>query len=141
MLSRVPPIVSSLLRPHLDAMGRKLSPGMSTLTWTSMNIDAFMLATYAGVAALDELITKIRDLIENRVERNLKSVSRVTLVDLPSDESFSVDKFVGVQEKLIRTQLLLLSSKNKEIEEALADLFELISEFPLDKVRSNRASR
>eukprot|EP00966_Prymnesium_polylepis_P254089 5871824-Prymnesium_polylepis.1 len=133
VLSRVPPITGTLLKPHLEDMRRKLQPGMLTLTWTSMNIDAFMHSTYAGVAALDDMITKIRDLIENRIERNLKAVSKLSLVDLPSDESFSLDKFVAVQEKLVKAQLLMLQSKNLEIEEAVEDLLELIAEFPLDK--------
>ena len=55
------------------------------------------------------------------------------LVDLPNDESFSLDKFVSVQEKLVKSQLAMLQSKNLEIEESVADLLELIAEFPLDR--------
>ena len=133
VLSRVPPITGTLLKPHLEDMRRKLQPGMLTLTWTSMNIDAFMHSTASGVAALDDMITKIRYIIENRVERNLKAVSKMGLVDLPNDESFSLDKFVSVQEKLVKSQLAMLQSKNLEIEESVADLLELIAEFPLDR--------
>jgi dynein heavy chain, axonemal len=101
LLARVPPITAALLKPHLEEMRRKLQPGMTTLTWTSMNIDAFMHSTYAAVADLDDLLLKMRDIIDNRIERNLKTVSKQQLVELPNDESFSLDKFVAVQDSIV----------------------------------------
>ena len=52
VLSRVPPITGTLLKPHLEDMRRKLQPGMLTLTWTSMNIDSFMVAFHGGLSRL-----------------------------------------------------------------------------------------
>ena len=51
-------------------------------------------------AALEDLIGKTRDLIDNRIERNLKAISQLQLAELPDDESFTLDKFVGVQVRL-----------------------------------------
>ena len=93
------PVTVNLLQPHLEDMQRKIEPGMLTLTWTSMNIDGYMHAMHTGLAALEDLIGKTRDLIDNRIERNLKAISQLQLVELPDDESFTLDKFVGVQER------------------------------------------
>ena len=75
---------------------------------------------------VDDLVSKIRDCVENRIDRNLKSVAKMMLIDLPSDESFSLDRFVGLQERHTKEQAALMASKNLEVEEAVADLLELI---------------
>ena len=112
-------------------MERRLEPGFTTLTWTSMNIDGFLHAMYSGVSALEDLIGKVKDLVDNRIERNLRKVANIALVELPSDESYTVETFVKVQEKLVRSQQSVVAAKNEEVEEAVVDLIELISQYPL----------
>jgi dynein heavy chain, axonemal len=41
-LAQLQPVVKPLLKPHLEDMERKVSPGMFILTWTSMNIDGYL---------------------------------------------------------------------------------------------------
>ena len=55
-------------------MEYKLRPGMIMLTWTSMNIDAYKSHIHAGLRKLEELVVNINDIIENRIEKNLKMV-------------------------------------------------------------------
>eukprot|EP00966_Prymnesium_polylepis_P038558 895013-Prymnesium_polylepis.1 len=97
-----------------------------------MNIDGFLHRIHSGLFKLDDLVTKIRDLIENRIERNLKLVSKTLLVSIPSDESVLLDKFVTQQEKWVGEQSAQMASKNLEIEEGVADLLELINTYPLE---------
>ena len=113
-------------------MERKIQPGMVTLTWTSMNIDGFLHRIHSGLGKLDLLAEQISDLVTNRIERNLKAVSRMSLVDLPKDESLSLDRFIGLQEKHIKEQASAMEAKNLEIEEAVADLLELITAYQLE---------
>jgi hypothetical protein len=40
-----------------------------------MNIDGYLHRIHAGLVKLDDLATKVKDLIDNRIERNLKAVS------------------------------------------------------------------
>jgi len=42
ILSKIKPIMKQLLIPHVEDLELKLRPGMVTLTWTSMNIDAYL---------------------------------------------------------------------------------------------------
>ena len=48
---------------------------MIMLTWTSMNIDAYKAHIHAGLRKLEELVVNINDIIENRIEKNLKMVN------------------------------------------------------------------
>jgi dynein heavy chain len=68
---------------------------MVTLTWTSMNIDSYLEHVHQGLNKLDQLIISVNDIIENRIENNLKKVSKVLLVDLPNDtQPMSLEQFV-----------------------------------------------
>ena len=138
VIDKIMPITATLLKPHLADMERKVQPGMVTLTWTSMNIDGYLHRIHSGLFKLDDLVTKIRDLIHNRIERNLKIVSNMKLVDLPTDDILALDKFCAVQEKMVKSQLGVIAAKNEEVEEAVGDLLELIASFPL---RSGPAGR
>lgn len=121
-----------VLRPHFRDMEFKLRPGMITLTWTSMNIEAYKGHIQTGLRRLEELVTNINDIIENRIEKNLRIVSKTLLVDLPDAESFSVDDFVNMQKKHISKQSTLLQGKNLEIEHAVRDLIKTIESYKLD---------
>ena len=60
-----------------------------------MNIDNYLKSIYKGLKRLDNLVLKINDVIENRIENNLKLVSKILLVDLPIDDyTMSLYKFV-----------------------------------------------
>ncbi|RHY37518.1 hypothetical protein DYB25_000117 [Aphanomyces astaci] len=132
IVTKVIPVTAMLLRPHFNDMEFKLRPGMITLTWTSMNIEAYRNHIHTGLQRLEELVTNINDIIENRVEKNLRIVSKTMLVDLPIDQSFSLDEFVTMQSNNIRRAGALLQGKNIEIENAVEDLLKIITQYPLD---------
>jgi len=132
IITQVIPVSAMVLRPHFRDMEYKLRPGMITLTWTSMNIDSYKAHIHTGLRRLREMVININDVIENRIEKNLKIVSRTLLVDLPDAESFTVEEFVKMQEKHIAKQSTLLQGKNLEIEYAVRDLVKIITAYKLD---------
>jgi dynein heavy chain len=61
--------------------------------------------------------------MENRIENNLKTLSKTVLVNLPQDaQTFTLDDFVEMQEVWIREESQKLKSKNQEVESAVEDL-------------------
>ena len=126
------PVTTALLRPHINDMEYKLRPGMITLTWTSMNIDAYKHHVHTGLQKLEELVHNINDIIENRIEKNLKTVSKSLLVDLPADRSFTLEDFVMTQEQFIDKRSSQLQGKNVQVENAVEDLIEIITTYALD---------
>ncbi|KAJ1446978.1 dynein heavy chain and region D6 of dynein motor-domain-containing protein [Pelagophyceae sp. CCMP2097] len=127
----IQPSTAQALAPHLRSMECRLRPGMVTLTWTSLNIDAYKADVDAGLVALDGLIAKINDLVENRVEKNLKVIARTILVDLPST-TVTLDEFVSMQEAAVREKTTSMMAKNLEVETAVEDLVAMLKTFPLD---------
>lgn len=104
----VPPIIKSLLQPHLNDLDAKLQSGMMLLSWQSMNIDSFLQRIHSGLSRFEELVRKLSDMIEHRIEGNLKSISKTLLVELPTDQSFTLEQFVTLQEKTTKVLLLPL---------------------------------
>lgn len=107
---------------------------MVTLTWTSMNIDGYLAHVHQGLAKLEQLIININDIMENRIENNLKALSKTVLVNLPQDaQTFTLDDFVSMQELWIREESEKLKSKNYEVEGAVEDLIQTICSYQLDQ--------
>lgn len=107
---------------------------MVTLTWTSMNIESYISNVYNSLIKLEQLILNVNDIIENRIENNIKLISRVVLVDLPDDSKpLSLEQFVEKQRDSTIERTKLLKSKNLEIERAVDDLIATIRSYELDK--------
>lgn len=104
LLNRFSPIMKRLFSPHLEEFERIIRPGMVSLTWLSMNIDAYLHKIQTTLHRLNTLTTTVLGVTEYRVERNLKVVSRMLLVDLPSDVRFTLDEYVTRQEAEVKTK-------------------------------------
>ena len=97
IVNKMRPNTKSLLVPHLEDLECKLRPGMVTLTWTSMNIDGYLHHVHAGLSKFEQLIININDIMENRIENNLKALSKVVLVELPEgNKTFTLEDFVAL---------------------------------------------
>jgi dynein heavy chain len=132
-LSRsVIPVTTSLLRPMINHLEYILRPGMITLTWTSMNVSSFVEHVRSELGRLSNLIMSINDLIENRIENLLKSVSKSLLVNVPAAKTFHPDDFVDTQEDQVAEKSKVLQSHNMQIEAAVEDLIDIVRTFPLD---------
>ena len=57
VVSSVVPVTALLLRPHFQDCEYHLRPGMTTLTWTSLNIEKFILGLDERVGKLETLVT------------------------------------------------------------------------------------
>jgi len=127
--SRINPIIRPLLTAHLDDIDVKLQPGVKTITWTSLNIENFLETADLAMKELDDLVTKMSDVIENRIEMNLKLIGRTVLVDLDEEKfPFHVFDFVGVQEQYIKDQAAYLDGKNLEVENAVRDMLAMVGD-------------
>lgn len=130
--SRVQHTTARVLQPHLEMLDRRLRPGLVELTWTSMNIEAFKVQAQSALGRVEDLIVKINDIVENRVDKNLKIIARTILVDLPDDKSVTLDDFVSMQEHAVWEKTQILVAKNLQVETSVEDLISMLRQFPLD---------
>ncbi|CAK0830655.1 unnamed protein product [Prorocentrum cordatum] len=73
--SLVKPIASNLMKPHVENLEFKMRPGMVKLTWTSMNIESYLEEIWSELDKLEQLVVSVNDLMDNRIDANLKLVS------------------------------------------------------------------
>lgn len=131
--TEIPSIVHKLFKPHLDHLDLVLRPAMVTLTWTSLNIDHFLETAFGELNRLERLIGIVEDYIENRIESNLKTVSKTLLVCLPKNgQTVSLSEFVDMQERLVCESTSFLVSKSGELETAVNDLLGVIVAYRID---------
>lgn len=129
---KIRPNVEMLLSPHKEDLQHTLRPGFCNLTWTSMNIDGYLAHVHQGLERFDQLIININDIMDNRIQNNLDSLSKTVLVHLPQEEkTYSLDEFVKMQETHIMTQSETLKSKNFEVEDAVTDLIVTIQTYKM----------
>lgn len=134
VMERISPVVRNLLQFHLEDLDQHITPGLTTITWTSLNIPTYLDAVAHSLSKLDDLVTKMNDMIENRIESNLKIISRTVLVDLdPSKFPFNVVEFVSIQEQFVKENMAGLDDKNLAVELAVQDLLQLVNSTLLDK--------
>jgi dynein heavy chain len=98
-----------------------------------MNIDAYLSRIHGSLTRLEDLVTKLNDIIENRIENNLKFICSTMLVELPEDQfPFNVTDFVNIQEQFVKDQSMAMDQKNLEVERAVYDLIELVDSTPME---------
>ncbi len=107
---------------QFDEVTGRLQPALKRLTWESLNIDTFLSHLRQGLDHLDDRVSRINQITENVLERNLRQMSCTVLVHVPADQSFSLPRFVSVQEQWIRKGSKFLNDKSKEMEAVLSDL-------------------
>ncbi|CAM9238946.1 unnamed protein product, partial [Discosporangium mesarthrocarpum] len=121
------PVMHDLLHPHVRSLEARLRPGWVTLTWTSMNIEGYIASVHDGLRWLEEVIVKASDIVDNRIEKNLKVISRTVLVNMPMDRTLSLEAFVTLQEESVRNATDLLVERNREVEMAVEDLVSVVT--------------
>lgn len=72
MSSAIRPVTAGLLQSHLDNFEKQLDPGLNSLTWASLNIESFLQSATSALEKLDLLVVTVNDIVENRIENNIK---------------------------------------------------------------------
>ena len=93
--SKVPEIFEPMMFPHLERVDEMVSPGLTILRWTSLNIEAFVDSVTTSLQSLELLIDRASDIWEIQIEGNLKAIQTTQLCVLPGSEPWTPDEFVS----------------------------------------------
>ncbi|KAJ3396765.1 Dynein heavy chain 5, axonemal [Lobulomyces angularis] len=128
VLSRATPLLRKAMQPHIDELDKALQPGMTALTWTSLNLDSYLHTNHTQLANLEELVDKLLDISECRIEFGVKKIAELSLLELPSDnEQWTVDIFLEKTEKRCTAVTTTINNRSNLIETASRDIIDELS--------------
>lgn len=116
VLGRVSPLLRKAMQPHIDELDRALQPGMTALTWTSLNLDSYLHANHLQLAKLEELVDKLLDITECRIDTGIRKISQLSLCEMPVDgEQLTVEQFLENTEKRCGVVTNLINNRSNLI--------------------------
>ncbi|XP_077383165.1 dynein axonemal heavy chain 5 isoform X2 [Festucalex cinctus] len=118
-----------LAMPHVTKVDEAIQPGLTSLNWTSMNIDKYLSTIHKSLENLELLMDRVNDLAEFRIDAVLQEMSTCTLCILPEDEPVTCEDFVKTTRDLCIKQAQSLHTKSLQVEEAANELINMLLEF------------
>uniref|UniRef100_A0A3B3QAQ7 Dynein axonemal heavy chain 5 n=1 Tax=Paramormyrops kingsleyae TaxID=1676925 RepID=A0A3B3QAQ7_9TELE len=117
-----------LATPHVAKVDEAVLPGLTSLNWTSMNIEKYLDRVMAALD-LELLVDKVNDLVEFRIDAALQEMSAAVLCVLPEDGPLTCDEFVQMTRELCIKGAQSLHAKSSLVEEAANELINMLLEF------------
>lgn len=124
--AKVPELFSPLMGPHLEKVDEVLSPGLTVLSWSSLNLGSFIDAVYASLNELDLLIDRVVGIHENRIEAIFKDVVSIPLCELPQTETISIKEFTSSTASLCTKASKVIDTKSQVVETAVQEMIQLL---------------
>ena len=92
---KIPEILLPLMVPHIEKVDEMLSPGLTLLPWTSLNLGHFADSCTASLNQLDLLVERARDVLEIQIEGQLHEINTTYICVLPDNEPWTMDEFIS----------------------------------------------
>eukprot|EP00759_Apiculatamorpha_spiralis_P009111 PhF_6_TR15928/c0_g1_i1/m.24700/K10408/DNAH; dynein heavy chain, axonemal len=121
VLAMVHPVMRSLLLPCINHVRSILSAGETSITWSSLTLEDFVSKAEDEIDSFRRVILRINDIVENRIQYNLKLLSELNLVDVLKDRTSTVDQYVSLQKTYFAKLLTAIQLRSKEIENATVE--------------------
>ncbi|XP_072937033.1 dynein axonemal heavy chain 8 [Epargyreus clarus] len=127
----MPKLYLPLLRAQLVKLEKAFQPGLSTITWSSLEIPAYCDNIERILGEVDLFVKEVVDMKEARIDAILQSITKTLLVYLPEK---AVDPNVFYEDNLVRRDEIAIELQQKSCNAEIA-VIELINKF-LDSVPS-----
>lgn len=115
----------------IEKLETKLESGKSTLTWKSVNIDAFLVSVESGISEMQDVTAKTNKVLGSKIELVLKLIKSTCLMDISNGKTYTlgdgvIETLVTEQGKIISQLASEISTEIRGVEEDLEDLVNLV---------------
>ncbi|XP_049886262.1 dynein axonemal heavy chain 8 [Pectinophora gossypiella] len=121
----MPKLYLPLLRAQLIKIDKAFQPGLSTITWTSLEIRDYCQNIEKALNEVDLFVKEVVDMKEARIDAIMKSITKTLLVYLPEK---AVEPNVFYEENVVRRDEIALELQKKSWNAEIA-VIELIHKF------------
>lgn len=122
VMNRIPPIFRSLMRPMIEQVDAAIEPGVTMLSWTSLNLNNYLEKIYASLRNLEEITNKMMDITECRIDSGLNEIASANLCRIPGDEPWTVEEFLSATDTHCSKVAKSLERQSQLVELAVNDL-------------------
>ena len=124
--AKIPDLFTPLMGPHLDKVDEVLSPGLTVLSWGSLNLGSYIDAVYAALKELDLLLSRATDIHENRIKAVFRGMLAIPLCEFPQVDTVSIKDFTASTAALCSKASLAIDTKSQVVETAVQELLQLL---------------
>ena len=108
-----------------------LQPGLQTITWLSLNIESFLSSVNTAVANQNDLIDRLEHVMKTQIEKPLLNISRIPLLDLPEDRTYTLAgggliQFVEEQTEAVFQNAHKINEMSCSAERACSELIRIL---------------
>lgn len=100
-LAKIPEVLKRLSLPLNRRLDEAVEPALSSISWTSLNIDKFVQGIRAEMAECEQLIVRATEIIDYRIESVFREMTACELCRLPEDETWTAEQFIDQTEVCI----------------------------------------
>ncbi|MGH0119136.1 UNVERIFIED_CONTAM: hypothetical protein FKN15_052965 [Acipenser sinensis] len=121
-VNKIPAMIKPLMQQFVGRVEEALSPGLTMLSWTSLNIERFIGNVYSTLTELEQTVKEASDTLDCRIEHILLAMSSTPLVDLPEEEPTDVYTFYEMTQSVVTlaadTLFITLTELEQTVKEA-----------------------
>lgn len=92
---KIPEQFSFLMKQHLEQVDEVISPGLTVLRWTSVDIESYTESVMASLKEFKLLLDRVLGIIEFRIEGVLHDIQHTDLCELPDNTPVTIHEFVN----------------------------------------------
>ena len=131
VVTKIPELFSMLFVPHRETLDSSISPGLISLRWTSINLQAYTESMHQAITQFEQFIDRVQGIHEDRILNIFKVMLTTTLIDVPQHDAITVNDFVENATQLCQAASMSLENRSLVIENAVNELIGLL--LPEDK--------
>ncbi|KAM4694307.1 uncharacterized protein O3C94_004765 [Discoglossus pictus] len=149
----IPQRFAVLFSPHLEKLNHQFQPGLSALSWGSVNIEGLLHQVNAAVTRLQAVVKKVSEIKEQVIDKTLEDISCQDLfpVDDITGSPKSPDEFEQLVKLFLIEKKTVLESAAATVKAAFTDIIKTLTKestqdnnqvtAPLKKVNTSLNSR
>jgi dynein heavy chain len=141
LIAKIPSILLKAIGPHIEELDHALQPGLTSLTWTSLNLNKYLDNINEKLTELEELVEKVLDITDCRLNTGLTRIAEMCLCEVPPEnEQWTIEELLERTEKKCLYNSDLINRKSELIEIATKDLIDILSKKLPEEKRKDMAS-
>ena len=134
---KIPELLQHLLVPHCEHVDDAISPGLTMVSWLSMNLQSYLDNVNQELKKLELIIDRTNGMIEDRINVTIQQITNLPLCELPLAETITTETFITETQQLCSEASEKLDNWNLMIERASHELITLLlpdDEMLLDEI-------